>query len=77
MQRAIVTHLILNQEQERQRDQLETQLKTIKNYDDEAKQRMKEMKEQQCLMEQKEVWNPSELSRSIMCQKMCILNRLK
>lgn len=62
MQQAIVIHVIPNQEQEKQCKQLETQLKTIKNYDDEAKQRMKEMKEQQCLMEQKEVCNTSELS---------------
>ena len=63
MQQATVIDVIPNQEQEKQREQLETQLKTIKNYDDEAKRRMKEMKEQQCLMEQKEVWNAPECSR--------------
>ena len=35
--------------------QLESQLSAIKNYDEEAKKRMREMKEQQQVFNQKEV----------------------
>ena len=49
------TLVYCRQEQEKERELLEDRLTTIKNYDAEATQRMKDLRESQLLIEKKEV----------------------